>query len=139
MTGSLTIPEPENTYYGNGESVTLTGTGFGSSGSGTINFGGVEINASSVSYSSLTFNTPITLKSGAYTVLVNPNNQGYAGAYEGHIYFNVNSVSPNNISKGGAVITISGNGFDSENAKVFVGSNECRIITIVPNEIKCRV
>lgn len=49
MTGSLTIPDPENTYYGNGESVTLTGTGFGSSGLGTINFGGVEINASSVS------------------------------------------------------------------------------------------
>lgn len=91
---------PDDPTYETEEEVTLSGTGFGSGGAGKIMIGDEEVTATSVTDTSIVFDIPM-LKHGTYLLLVNPNNQGYAGAFDITVALTINTVTPDTFSKKG--------------------------------------
>lgn len=124
-----------------GSLVTLSGSGFGSSGIPTVTVGGRSaMCVTRMNDSTITFVTPAGTSTGARDIEVTPATRGGSATLPGGFTYvtattfpTVSSVSPSNgLTSGGTAITITGSGFSSAAAPSVLIGGACALgVTVV--------
>ena len=141
---TVTAVEPSSGGTAGGTTLTITGSGFGTSGSDlNVLVGGVECEVKSVKSSEITCKTG-PHASGTVDIVVSGNgvsatlSQKYT--YDSGLEARITGLSPTKGPVyGGSVLTISGTGFPVEpsEVEVMLGGSTCRIVNATATEIKC--
>lgn len=124
-----------------GDIITLTGTNLGTDDIVQVTLGNLSATVTSQSDTEIVFTVPQYPASvRALNVLV--PNKGYAKfttITPINNKFSYIDVTPKTGNRGGNILTVTGNGFDSTKVKVYAGANKtaCTIISMTPTEIKC--
>jgi hypothetical protein len=141
---TVTAVEPSSGGTAGGTTLTITGSGFGTSGSDLdVLVGGVDCEVESVMSTELTCRTG-PHASGTVDVIVSGNgasatlSQKYT--YDSGLEARITGFSPTTGPVyGGSVLTISGTGFPDilSEIEVMVGGSNCRVENATATEIKC--
>ena len=133
-----TVSSISPTVAQTGNTITVNGTGFTASADDTtVTVGGVAVANLSVTATKLTFDMP-ALEFGSHEPKILVGNKGYAKFDEVIMLeseLKMNSISPTEGSKSGAIFTINGNGFKTEDMEVKIYKTVCDVWESTTNKI----
>ncbi|XP_070541075.1 fibrocystin-L-like [Ptychodera flava] len=122
-----------------GDTITIGGTGFsGTTSDVEVTIDGVSCSVTSSSTTSIQCDVGVH-SAGTFDVVVYIDSKGLATSSSTFEYqLEISSISPTECSFGGGrIVTIDGDGFDSDNTQVTICDNECVIDNVTATQVLC--